>query len=257
MSPEGKRLLRSFVNSTYDTMRVSVRIRNSPGVPIGKTIRQVRGLADSVLSGFAKPVLTGGLVVTAWQIEELVRSVIYATFITLGIITILMMIQMGTPVFGLISLIPNIPAIVTAFGLMGWLGIGLDLVTIFAGTVAVSLAVDNTMQFVAQLKREVRLNPSQGVRGCLFRAYGLAAKPMVTWSVVTILGFLALVIMPYRGAACFGLLVSSALVAGLFGDLVFFQSLILTSESVTKIIGRAIEKEAAMQENDFHPKARP
>jgi predicted RND superfamily exporter protein len=127
--------------------------------------------------------------------------------------------------------------------MMGWLGIALDGMTVSAATVSVGLAVDNTIQFVAQLKREMKRNPRWDVPQAMFKAYDLAARPMASWAIVTCLGFLALVVTPYQAAALFGILVSSALLTGIFGDFVLMQSIILTFPSVRGLLTRQIKKE--------------
>jgi predicted RND superfamily exporter protein len=44
----------------------------------------------------------------------------------------------------LVNLIPNIPPVTLIFGIMGWTGISLDTVTVFAASVVLGLAVDDT-----------------------------------------------------------------------------------------------------------------
>ena len=155
-----------------------------------------------------------------------------------------MMIQMGSPLFGLISLIPNIPPMATVFGLIGWGGIALGGVNMAAATVALGLAVDNTIQFVAQLRRETDLNPDLGVRECVFRAYRLSARPIVAWSMVITLGFLSMLGTPFQSAREFGTLVAAAMMMGIFGDLVFMQSMILTFGPIRKLIRRMVRRES-------------
>ena len=246
-SSDGRRHLRGYLNENFDTLHITVRVKNEPSTPLIQTIGQVQAVASSVMKGVARPTLTGDLVVIAMQAQDFIKSQIHSMIIATVIITILMMIQMGTPLFGLISLIPNVPPVAAVFGIMGWFGIGLNGMTVFAATVAVGLAVDNTIHFVAQLKREIKLNPELGVEECMFRAYGLAAKPMAAWSVVTCLGFLTLLVTPYWGAQAFGILVSSAVLMGVFGDLILVQSMILTFPALRKLIRRVIEKEMAAQ----------
>jgi len=235
-SSDGKRLIKEHLNDTVDKMRVSVRFKNSLSVPILDTIEQVRAAATGAMEGTAKVTVTGEPVVVAAQGDELVKSEIRSMFLAIVLITILMMIQMGTPLFGLVSLVPNIPPLATVFGMMGWLGIPLDGVTVFAATVATGLAVDNTIHYVAQLRRVIKLNPVMEVKEAVFVAYGLAAKPMASWSTVTLLGFLALLVTPFQAAVYFGLLVASAIFMGIFGDLIFMQSMILTFPQVRKLI---------------------
>lgn len=248
LTPDGRELVRGYVDEAFGRMRITVRIANSPSVPVGETLEKIKSSAEEVMKGFAKSTVTGELAVVATEGDDFIRSEIYSMILALVVITILMMIQMGTPLFGLISLIPNIPPVAVVWGIMGWLGIPLDMITVFAATVAIGLAVDNTIQYVAQLKREMKLNPGLPVEECVFRAYRLAAKPMAAWSLVTFLGFLALLTSPYRAGVNFGILVSSAILMGMFGDLIFMQSIILTFPPVRKLIGRLVEKEFAARE---------
>ena len=185
LSADGERLTRRHLNSNFDRLHISVRIRNSPSVPIEKTIERIRATSDSVMKGVAKTTVTGDLVVVAHQASELISDQIKAMFLAAAIITVLMMLQMGSPLLGLICLLPNIPPVAAVFGIMGWFGISLDSVTVFAATVAIGLAVDNTIHYLTQLKREIKLNPDQGMEECVRRAYRLTAKQIASWSIVT------------------------------------------------------------------------
>lgn len=247
LSAEGRRLSKRYLDQAFDRLRITVRIKNSPSASIVATLDGIGNVADSVMSDLAQASVTGEMAVISDQSVDLIRSEIVSMILAIVIISVLMMIQMGTPSFGLISLIPNIPPLATVFGIMGWAGISLNAATVFAATVALGLAVDNTINYVAQLKREIKLNPDLGVEQCVFRAYNLAANPMASWSIVTLLGFLALAATPFQAAVHFGILVSCAVVMGIFGDLVFMQSMILTFPTIRRLIMKIIEKEISAQ----------
>jgi len=251
MSEEGKRVIRRFMNDRFDRLRISVRIKNSPGVPIGQTIEEVRATAASVMHGIAGASVTGDLAVVAGQTADLITDQIKSMAIASVLITLLMMLQMGSCVLGLISLIPNIPPVAAVFGMMGWLGISLDGVTVFAATVAIGLAVDNTIHYLTQLKREIRMNTSEPIEECVRQAYRLTAKQIASWSSVILMGFLALAISPFRPVVLFGILGCSAIFLGLFGDLIFIQSLILASSTIRNSIKKLIDKEIAAEHSAF------
>ncbi len=243
MGAEGKRVSRRFVNDAYDVAHISVRIVNSPDHPIGEVIDKIQAAADSVMKDAAKVVVTGDLVVVAKQTSELIRDQIRSMLLAGLLITIVMMIQMGSVVLGLVSLIPNIPPVAAVFGIMGWFGIALDAVTIFAATVAVGLAVDNTIHFLTQLKREIILDPDRSVEESVRSAYRLTAKQISSWSTITLLGFLALIISPFRPVVFFGILGCASLCLGLYGDLIFVQSLILSSNWLKSAVRKVVERE--------------
>jgi uncharacterized protein len=243
MSPEGKRVSRRFLTEDYDTLHLSIRIRNSETVPIGTTIQNIRDAAESVMSGAARVTVTGDLAVVADQTSSLIDDQVRSMFLAAFLISILMVIQLGSVLLGLISLIPNIPPVAAVFGIMGWGGISLDAVTVFAATVAIGLAVDNTIHYLTQLKREIALNPEIGMKECVGRAYRLTAKQIASWCIVTLLGFLALTVSPFRPVVFFGILGCSSILLGLYGDLIFLQSLILSSQTIQKTIRKLMEKE--------------
>ena len=57
---------------------MTVRIGNSPSIPIGGTLEKVRSTADSVMKGFAKATVTGELAVVATEGDDFVKSEIYS-----------------------------------------------------------------------------------------------------------------------------------------------------------------------------------
>ncbi len=247
---DGERLLRTYLDDSFGSLSITVRIKDSPSIPIGQTINRVKSVAESVMKGTARTVVTGEMVVVAVEAEGVIASEIYSMLMAIPLISALMMYQMGSVKFGLLGLVPNIPPLATVFGLMGWFGIALDRITIFAATVSLGLAVDNTIQYVNQLKREIKMNPSLGLEACVLRAYSLAGKPMLSWSLVTSLGFFSLAATPFEASIRFGTLVASAVFVGILSDLVFMQSLILSSKWARRIINNQIEKEMKAQQFD-------
>ncbi len=250
MSPGGSRVRGRFLNDDYDTQRISVRIWNLPDHPIGDTIDKIEAVANSVMKGAASAVVTGDLAVVARQTSELIRDQVQSMLLAVAIITVRMMVQMNSVTLGLLCIVPNVPPLAAAFGIMGWFGISLDAVTVFTASVAIGLAVDNTIHYLAQLKREIALNQGDSVEECVARSYRLTAKQISSWSTITLLGFLALVVSPFRPVVFFGILGCSSIFLGLYGDLIFLQSLILYSPRVKRVIKRLIDKEMAAQNKD-------
>ena len=195
------------------------------------------------MKGTVKCVVTGDLAMVAHEASGLISDQIHSMFLAGVIIAIIMVVQMESVVLGLISLIPNIPPVAAVFGIMGWFGIRLDAVTVFAASVAIGLAVDNTIHYLTQLKREIALNPASGIEACVGGAYELTARQISAWSTITMFGFLALVVSPFRPVVFFGILGCCSIILGLYGDLIFIQSLILSSSRIRKSIVKLMERE--------------
>jgi predicted RND superfamily exporter protein len=238
LSEEGRLMTGRYVDGCRSLLHVSVRIRNSPGVPIAETIETVRSTAASVMKEEGKVTVTGDIAVFASQASEIVRSQLLSLALAFTIITIILMIHLGSALLGLISLIPNIPPVAVIFGVMGWLGISLDTITVFAASVALGLAVDDTVHYLSVLKEQIRLkDPQKSVEDCVRKAYSVTAKAMVSTSAVLFFGFLVLIISPFKPVVSFGILGASAILAAVLADVIFLPSVILTSSGIRRFLG--------------------
>ncbi len=241
-SSDGKELLRRYVDSDFSRVHLSVRIKDAGSKPMGTTIAHVEKAVSDAVKGWAKAFVTGELVVFSAQASEVVNSQVLSLVLAFACITIMMIIQLRSWVLGLLSLIPNLVPICVIFGMMGWLGIALDNVTVFAATVAIGLSVDDTIHYLTQLKRDlVSSQPGErNLEASLSRAYRNSAKALISTSIALFLGFLALSLTPTRPAVYFGFLGSAAIFTALLGDLIFMPSIILTFRPIRKMVERTI-----------------
>src|SRR6185503_11804411 len=87
------------------------------------------------------------------------------------VITIIMTFVAFRSLFiGLLSLVPNICPLILNFGVMGAFGIPLNTATTLIATVALGLAVDNTIHFLSeyQEKRRDNIPVAQAVEDIVF-----------------------------------------------------------------------------------------
>ena len=244
MDEDGRKLIRRYISENSDKIRVSVSILNPPDVPIDNTISQIREVSEKALGQDLDFVITGELALISDQTNTLISDQYESMFLAALLIISIMMIQMESFTLGLICTVPNIPPVAAVFGIMGWCGIPLDMVTVFSATVAVGMADDNTIHYMTQLKREIALNPNNDIETNVFRAYRFTARQMVSWSLVIIFGFLALLVSPFNPVVSFGILGCASICMGLFGDLIFLPSLILSSQTIRRTIHRLCKKDA-------------
>ena len=80
-------------------------------------------------------------------LNNVMKTMARSYTIALIIISLLMVAMLGKIKMGLLSMIPNLFPIVMVIGLMGWLGIPLDLGTVLIGSISLGLVVDDTIHF--------------------------------------------------------------------------------------------------------------
>jgi uncharacterized protein len=241
LSDEGRRLTSRYLDDGSGRLHISVRIKNSPSVPITNTIEALRSTAESVMKEHGRVTVTGDISVFAAQGSALVRSQIRSLGLAFLLITGLLMVNLRSIRLGLVSLIPNIPPVALIFGIMGWTGISLDSVTVFAASVALGLAVDDTVHFLTQLKLEMGAQRENGsIELCVHRAFDVTAKAMLSTSAVLFFGFLVLVISPFSPVVSFGILGAASVLTALLADVIFMPSVVLASPIVRNLLKREL-----------------
>lgn len=127
---------------------------------------------------------------------------------------------------GLIAMPPNLLPILLNLGLMGWAGIPLNPATAMISAVAIGIAVDDTVHFLAEYRttRDKGTDTVEAVRHTLL----LRGRAMASTSVVLFFAFVVLVVSSFLPVVHFGLLTATTMVSALAADLLFLPALLVT-----------------------------
>lgn len=238
MTPDGNKVRARFLDDKFSQLHISVRIKNSPSTTIAETIEQVRSLSSREMQGTASAVVTGDLAVFEAQASDIVNSQAYSLLLAVLYMSCLLAIQFRSLALGIASLFPQVLPQAVIFGTMGWFGISLDSVTVFAASVSIGLTVDNTVHYLTQMKREIQDRAgSVDIQECISAAYKITGRAMISNHAVIFFGFAMLLISPFRPVISFGVLGSLAIAFSLIGDLIFMPSVILSSKFFRKMLG--------------------
>ncbi len=114
---------------------------------------------------------------------------------------------------------------------MGWLGIELSVATSLVASIAVGLAVDDTIHYLVRYNREFKKDlDKKRALDATIRSMG---RPMILTTVTIGLGFSVLMLSHFEPTAVFGLMMVVTLVSALMGDLILLPSLMTRVELVT------------------------
>lgn len=124
----------------------------------------------------------------------------------------------------LLSIPANLLPVLMTLGLMGWLGIRLDVATVTISAIVLGLVVDDTMQFLYRLKEE--LKTAENTSAAVYHSVCVVGRPMFITTVVLGAGFSILGLASITSVAYFGLLLAFALISALFCDLLILPALV-------------------------------
>jgi len=175
------------------------------------------------VTGFGMAVSASSQLLTSGQMKSL--------SISLVLIFGIMFLMFLSVKVGLIAMLPNCYPILMNFGIMGWLGIKLSMATSLIASIAIGLAVDDTIHYLHRYNLEFKkdLDKDRALRDTI-RQVG---KPMAMTSLTISIGFLVLMFSQFKPTAIFGLLMVITMSTALIGDLVILPSLMLRVELVT------------------------
>jgi len=236
-------MLRSYYNPSSKEIRIIVHIQNRTSDQVETILRQVKKKAKQIFAKKAEVTLSGQLILLRSQTMNLVYSQLRTLILALFVITMLMMIQLKSIALGILSLIPNLFPLITIFGVMGWFNIPLDPLTIFAAVISFGLSVDDSIHYLTQLKREMSVpKNNHNIRDCLKIAYHKNARALVSTTAVLFFSASGLLFSSFSHVFSLGVLISSASITALVGDLVFIPAVILKFKPLNCLLSHKLRE---------------
>ena len=238
----GDDMMKSYFDPISKSFRLIIHIKNHSSDQIEAILKQVKNEAEHTFAQGIEITLSGQLIMLRSQVTDLVLSQLKTLFWALFVITILMMLQLKSFVLGLLSLIPNMFPLITIFGLMGWLHIPLDPLTIFAAVISFGLSVDDSIHYLTELKREMMYLKKDGtVHECLSKAYYKTSRALVSTTAVLFLSAVGLLFSSFQHVFSLGLLISSASITALVGDLIFMPAIVVVFEPLSTLLSSKLK----------------
>jgi predicted RND superfamily exporter protein/CRP-like cAMP-binding protein len=175
--------------------------------------------------------VTGLGMVIAASSHQLTIGQIKSLSITMILVFGIMFILFLSSKVGLIAILPNLFPIIINFGIMGWLGIELSMVTSLIASIAIGLAVDDTIHYLVRYNREFKkdLDDQRAIRDTLLHV----GKPITFTTITICVGFSILLFSSFKPTAIFGVLMVITSLSALVADLILLPSLIQHIELVT------------------------
>ncbi len=125
---------------------------------------------------------------------------------------------------GLVSMLPNVFPVVLIFGLMGHFGMLVDIGSMMTASVAMGVAVDDTIHFLTWFRAGLREGLTR--RQAIHKAYSRCASAMIQTTLIGGLGLAVFAFSTFTPTQTFGTLMLTLLCAALVGDLVFLPALL-------------------------------
>ena len=125
---------------------------------------------------------------------------------------------------GMVSMLPNIFPVVLIFGLMGHMGVAIDIGSMMTASVAMGVAVDDTIHFLNWFRKGLRDGMSRN--DAIRLAYKRCGAAMTQTTLIGGLGLCVFGLSTFTPTQRFGILMLVLLMAALIGDLIFLPAIL-------------------------------
>lgn len=214
---------------TVDLQRaiMTVRVKWLDAAAYGPLTEHIAQGAREHLTSLAVVHPTGSVFnmyeVVAHILGDLLRS--FGTALVL--VTLMMVGLLRDLRLGLIAMAPNLWPILLMVGVMGAFGIPMELTNVLLASIAIGIAVDDTIHFLHHFRRHHELHGD--VDAAIAHAFSHAGRAMVVTSFVLALGFGSFLFAWMGNTRIFGLLAAVAVVGALVADLIITPALLRVS----------------------------
>jgi uncharacterized protein len=218
--------LAPYIHEESGRHHVLVRMAHASTTAVNAFVGRVHEHLTALVPAPLEARLTGTGLLRAATAHEFSAGLVRELLLASLAMTVLLAVALRSPALGLLALLPNLLPIVLVYGMLGWLGIPLNVATVTTGAAALGNAVDDTVQY---LDRYRRLRPSLGAdaRRVTLDAVG---APMIVSDVVLAAGFAVLMAASFFPVATLGFLGATAMILSLLANLLLLPALVTVWE---------------------------
>ncbi|KPA19175.1 membrane protein containing MMPL domain protein, partial [Candidatus Magnetomorum sp. HK-1] len=166
--------------------------------------------------------ITGSMAMLARISDFISWSQIKSFSLAIGAISVIFLLIFGSPLIGLIAVIPNIFPIITICGIMGFFKIHMDADILLVIPITIGIAVDDTIHFLTHYRLELK---DRNISSAIIATIREVGQAIVFTSVILSAGFLLFMISSHNGLSNFGILSAVAMMSALLSDLFLLPAL--------------------------------
>jgi len=227
-NPEDRR---SLVSDDYSRSHVSLNIYNAGSYQYQIFFDEISVDIEETFAGLETEFpeleiyLTGSMALLMRMADEVARSQFSSFTLAIVVISVIMIITLGSLQGGLLAMIPNVIPALLGFGLMGLMGISLDTDTLLIAPLIIGIAVDDTVHFMTNYRME--LIKTGSISKALESTIRDVGQAVMFTTMILGLGFALLSFSDYLGMAKMGFFGSAAIFVALLCDLFLIPAMII------------------------------
>ena len=191
---------------------------------IGELETRVSNAADGALPEGAVANFIGTRILWSNMDRSVLDTQLRSALLVFGFLFVLMPLLTRSVWIGLAGLFISALPVLSVLGLMGWMGLTINVATCLIGGVALSVAIDDTIFFLSRVRDE--RESGIGLQAAIATSISSVGRAMILTTSIMTLCFLSMGLSDFLPTAQFGVLFSAVLVLALLADLILLPCLL-------------------------------
>lgn len=227
-------ILAPFINIEHNEARITMRIMDSnPNLRRNDLIKKINHDLKSIIKNKETSFRLSNLMILY---NNMLQSLFDSQISTLGFVVVILffmfLILFRSIKIAIVAILANIIPISAIFGIMGWLAIPLDIMTITIAAISIGIGVDDTIHYIHRFKEEFKHD--HNYINAMKRSHESIGYAMYYTSLVVIVGFSILVLSNLIPTIYFGLLTVVVMATILASALLLLPKLLIIFKPFTK-----------------------
>ncbi|MEX1041548.1 MAG: MMPL family transporter [Pirellulaceae bacterium] len=206
--------------------RISARVRAADRLNYGDLMQRLRNSVAEELEGRqgVEPIYSGSVPLIFKAQTEMLHDLIRSFGLAFVMIAVIMIVLLRNVLTGVFCMVPNIMPVLLAFGLMGFLGVSVEIGTLLTASAALGIAVDDSLHYITWFNRGLAKGLSRLDAARL--AYEHCGLAMIQTSLICSLGLLVFALSPFTPVSRFAWMMFSLLLMALICDLLILPAVL-------------------------------
>ena len=222
-----KEIIDPYISIKNNEARISLRILDSKeDLRRNELIKKINYDLENQLGLKREEFKLAGVLIL---FNNLLQSLFKSQILTLGVvmagITLMFLILFRNITLSLIGVVPNFMAAFLILGIIGLLGIPLDMMTITIAAITIGIAVDNSIHYIYRFKEEFKKIKSYNQT--LEKCHSTVGVAILNTSITIVFGFSILVLSNFIPTIYFGVFTGIAMLLAMISVLTLLPKLIL------------------------------
>jgi len=220
-------ILTPYVSIENNQARINVRIIDSnPELRRDELLKKINHDLDEMLNeNYVESRLSNLMVLYNNMLQSLFDSQIKTLGFVVIILFIMFVILFRSFLIAFIAIVTNLVPISIIFGIMGWLNIPLDIMTITIAAISIGIGVDDTIHYIHRFHEEYKKD--HDYIKSMERSHETIGYAMTYTSLVVVVGFSILVLSNLIPTIYFGLLTVIVMITMLASALLLLPKLLI------------------------------